>query len=49
MLLSFDVYKAADEPVWLCRIKAPDKYAAIEKAAIEFKISIWHLYAVRRR
>ena len=46
---SWDVYKVADKTVWLGRIEAPDKHAAIEKAAIGFKTDIWRLYAVQRR
>ena len=48
-LSSWDVYKVADKTVWLGRIEAPDKHAAIEKAAIEFKTDIWRLYAAQRR
>jgi len=48
-LLAFDVYRTADETVCLGRIEAPDRYAALEKAAIEFNRSIWNLYVVECR
>jgi hypothetical protein len=37
------------EVPWLGTIDAPDKQAAVEKAAQEFKTEIWRLYAVGRR
>jgi hypothetical protein len=42
---SWDVYKIAKSAVWLGAIEAPDKQAAVE-ASREFKIEVWHLYAV---
>jgi hypothetical protein len=30
-------------------VKAPDKQAAIQKGAQEFKAEVWRLYAVQRR
>jgi hypothetical protein len=45
---SWDVYKIAEKAVWLGAIEAPDKQAAIEKAAQEFKTEVWRLYAVGR-
>jgi hypothetical protein len=46
---SFDVYKIADKAIWLGAIEAPDRQAAVESAAQEFKTEIWRLYAVARR
>jgi hypothetical protein len=46
---SWSVYKVAKKAVWLGTVEAPDKSAAIEKAAQEFKIEAWRLYAVPRR
>jgi Ser/Thr protein kinase RdoA (MazF antagonist) len=46
---SWDVYKIARKAVWLGTVEAPDKRAAVEKAAQEFKTEIWRLYAVQRR
>ena len=48
-LISWDVYKIAKTAVWLATIEAPDKSAAVEKAAQEFKTEVWRLYAVRQR
>jgi hypothetical protein len=45
----WDVYKVAAKPIWLVTVEAPDKAAAIEKAATEFKAEAWRLYAVQRR
>ena len=45
----WDVYKVAAKPIWLGTVEAPDKAAAIEKAATEFKAEAWRLYAVPRR
>jgi hypothetical protein len=36
-LMSWDVYKIAKNAVWLGIVEAPDKKAAVEKAAQEFK------------
>jgi hypothetical protein len=44
---SWDIYKIAT--IWLDAIEAPDKQAAVEKAAQEFKTEVWCLYAVARR
>jgi hypothetical protein len=44
---SWDIYKIAT--IWLGTVGAPDKQAAVEKAAQEFKTEVWRLYAVARR
>jgi hypothetical protein len=46
---SWDVYKIAKRAVWLGVVEAPDKQAAVEKAAQEFKTEVWRLYAVARQ
>jgi hypothetical protein len=46
---SWDVYKIAKKAVWIGTVEAPDKQAAVEKAAQEFKIEVWRLYVVGRR
>ncbi len=46
---SWNVYKVAAKAIWLGTVQAPDKKAAIEKAAQEFKIDAWRLYAVPRQ
>jgi Ser/Thr protein kinase RdoA (MazF antagonist) len=46
---TWDVFKIAEKAVWLGTVEAPDKQAAIEKAAEEFKTEVWRLYAVARR
>jgi hypothetical protein len=46
---SWDVYQIAKTAVWLGTVEAPDKSAAFEKAAQEFKTEVWRLYAVSRR
>ena len=46
---SWDIYKVATKAVRLGTVEAPDKAAAIEKAAQEFKAEAWRLYAVQRR
>ena len=46
---SWDVYKIAKKAVWLGTVEAPDKSAAVEKAAQEFKTEVWRLYAVQQR
>ncbi len=49
-LSTWDVYKvAAAKSVRLGTVEAPDKAAAIEKAAQEFKTEAWRLYAVPLR
>jgi hypothetical protein len=45
----WDVYGVAKKSVWLGTVDAPDKSAAVEKAAQEFKTEAWRLYAVPRR
>jgi hypothetical protein len=45
----WDVFKIAKKAVWLGSVEAPDKSAAVEKAAQEFKTEAWRLYAVPRR
>ena len=46
---TWDVFKIAKKSIWLGSVEAPDKAAAIEKAAEEFKAEAWRLYAVERR
>jgi hypothetical protein len=46
---SWDVYKIAKKAVWLGTVEAPDKGAAVEKAAQEFKTEVWRLWAVSRQ
>ena len=46
---TWDVYKVAKKAVWLGTVEAPDKGAAIKKAAEEFKTDAWRLYAVPRQ
>ncbi len=46
---SWNVYKAVKKAVRLGTVEAPDKAAAIEKAAQEFKAEAWRLYAVPLR
>jgi hypothetical protein len=48
-LSSWDVFKVAKRSVRLGAVEAPDKQAAIEKGAQEFKTEAWRLYAVGRR
>jgi hypothetical protein len=46
---SWDIYKVAAKVIWLGTVEAPDKRAAIDKAAEEFKTDAWRLYAVPRQ
>jgi hypothetical protein len=46
---SWDVYKIAKKAIWLGTVEAPDKQAAVEKAAQEFKTEVSRLYAMARR
>ena len=46
---SWDVYKIAKKATLLGTVEAPDKQAAVEKAAQEFKTEVWRLYAMARR
>jgi hypothetical protein len=46
---SWNVYKIVKRGVWLGTVEAPDKQSAIEKAAAEFKVDAWRLYAMERR
>src|SRR5262245_944908 len=46
---SWDIFKVAKKSVRLGTVEAPDKQAAVEKAAQEFKTEAWRLYAVERR
>jgi hypothetical protein len=48
-LSTWDVFKIAKKSTSLGSVEAPDKNAAIEKAAQEFKTEVWRLYAVQRR
>jgi hypothetical protein len=45
----WDIYRVAKKSVWLGTVEAPDKQAAIEKGALEFKAETWCLYAVAER
>ena len=47
-LTAWSVYKIARKAVWLGIVEAPDKAAAIEKAAAEFKVPANRLLVVRR-
>jgi hypothetical protein len=47
--ISWDIYHVARKSVRLGTVKAPDKQAAIQKGAQEFKAEVWRLYAVQRR
>jgi hypothetical protein len=47
--VSWDAYKIAEKAIWLGTVEAPDKRAAVEKAAQEFKTEIWRLYTVARQ
>jgi hypothetical protein len=44
---SWDVYEIAEKAVWLGTVEAPDKAAAIEKAAVEFRAAK-RLLAIRQ-
>ena len=46
---TWDVYQVAQKAIWLGAIEAPDKQAAVEKAAQEFQTEVWRLYAMARR
>jgi hypothetical protein len=45
----WDVFKIAEKTVCLGAVDAPDKSAAVEKAAQEFKTEAWRLYALPHR
>ena len=45
---SWDIYQVAKKSVRLGTVQAPDKNAAIQKAALEFKAEAWRLFAVQR-
>jgi hypothetical protein len=49
LLPSFDIYKVVASAVWIGLVEAPDKVAAIQKAAKEFKVDAWRLFAEQRR
>ena len=49
MPVSWDIYQVAMKSVQLGTVRAPDKHAAIQKGAQEFKAEAWRLYAVQRR
>jgi hypothetical protein len=36
-----DIYRVAKKSVWLGTVEVPDKQAAIEKGALEFKAKAW--------
>jgi hypothetical protein len=38
----------AGKGIWVGTVEAPDKQGAIEKAAQEFNVDAWRLYAVQR-
>jgi hypothetical protein len=44
----WNVYKIASKAIWLAAVEAPDETAAMEKAAIEFKVAAKRLMALRR-
>jgi hypothetical protein len=46
---AWDVFRAASRARWVGRIEAATADAAIEAAAVEFKMDAWKLIAVRRR
>ena len=46
---SWNIYKVDQKAILLGTFKAPNKRAAIEKAAEEFKADPWRLYAVPRQ
>ena len=46
---SWTIYKVAQKVIWLGTVEAPDKKAAIEAAAKEFKTDARRLYAVPRQ
>ena len=46
---SWNIYKVDQKAILLGTFEAPNKRAAIEKAAEEFKADPWRLYAVPRR
>jgi hypothetical protein len=46
---TWTIYKVAAEAILLGTVEAPDKRAAIKKAAEEFKTEAWRLCAVQRR
>jgi hypothetical protein len=47
--ITWNVYKVAEKTVWLGTVEAPDKSAAIEKAAQEFKTEAWRLLAAQKQ
>jgi hypothetical protein len=49
LLSSWNIYKVAKKAIWLGTVEAPDKQAAIEKGAKEFRTEAWRLYAVAWR
>jgi hypothetical protein len=46
---SWNVYKIAKRAIWLGTVEAPDRQAAVEKAAQEFETEVWRLYVVAQR
>ena len=44
----WSIYKIASKAVWLGDVEPPDEAAAMEKAAVEFKLPINRLMALRR-
>ena len=47
--ITWSIYKIAAKAVPLGTVEAPDEAAAVEKAAQEFKVDAWRLYAMERR
>ncbi len=46
---TWTLYKVAAKAIWLGTVEAPDKGAAIEAGAKEFKTDAWRLYAMPRQ
>jgi hypothetical protein len=42
----WNVYRFASKAVWLSIVEAPDEAAAMEKAAVEFKVPAKRLVAI---
>jgi hypothetical protein len=47
--ISWNIYKVDQKAILLGTVDSPNKRAAIEKAAEEFKADAWRMYAVPRR
>ncbi len=46
--LRWNVYRTSPKAIWLGTVEAPDKSAAVEKAAQKFETEAWRLYALPR-